>query len=1360
MNRAKHFSRDEIDLDSLRKLQDLFGNDGELDEQGFVDAFGSILGDNLSDQQLTHLFMKIDANSDGSVDWDEFTNYMFLDNQDTENTTAVKDDEPSTQYKSSLIDFFELSNQMRHCHKSQVVALLHLDKHNMLLSAGRDGVVRLWSTTSLAHQVTILVRKANRGSMHENAAVNDWVTSVSYMSRSSKVAVGSVDRGVCIYDLNTETHKMSGNIPTKRLMVPRTSTMGHKKSIFYTSEQLKKLCDKDRTKPAAPISLDYFYDAVKKREMLFVGDDTGGVHVFYLEERMWQFQEHHTQGATSILCVGHTDHVMKVEFIPDLGCLVTASLDSNINVIDLERRRLKRHFTQHKKAVYSFVWCKHAKVIASCGLERMILLWSPYSRHSIAQLQGHSSSIRSLIVNDDYKQLISLSTGGVIKVWDVRNLRCVQTIGNEDQVSSGARAIGAVQYVAKHRYLVGATNKLVIWQPAQQFQVQDSSHNHPVTAALYNASFHQVVSADQNADLSIWNVETGHIISKFRLHHGDQKNKAAVATSAVASIPRRRVITRDQNSGVEGIDDADAGQGAITAMCFDDGGRRLITGSHDGSDVKIWNFSNGCLLRTLVKKSNAELTRGSRRPGKKSLSRPLSDRAFQKKHDKLAKKLGLENKVKFTFGPSRPAESTRVKRQEKSARQRAPVRRLRETTCVAYIVNTLPRIPGQPCIQNKFVISAGWDKRLYVWMDSGDTSVKMQGYSLRMPSDEEACVTGHTQDITCLQFVPPYHVASGGKDGLVCFWNLNSGHQVTSFNLRTGVESMILLERVRLLACARQDGKVSFINTRNSIIHDTVSMKMTPGEAVVSLCTDTTNDYFFTGDNAGCIKVWDVLDPRYNYAFLEECTHWKAHAKRITSIDYVENNRILDTFLLTACADGTVGCWTLNGAHVGQFGQRNVWNLDDNDTFRAPSPEPPEHDVEDGDDEGFGDDSSDSDVEEDIRVEYAMDDDDDFLELASRIEAHDQGGSKPFSMRLTMVGAAAQSGIAPKPPVLLPPGPPLVSANAPKRNSGTSGRRLSKRRSMAAMKRSAREDAVKRSKGFVSDVLPQTSDVWFRYEESQMHNTRRTLSAITITKIDELNNEVTGWDGLCHPSSIKGSMPNVIKVALSEFQDRLRWHKNDDMSERIGRIFCDSDRVPYKVLYAYRSECNHQWLLIDTLLRAHPPVEAVGGKRAPRSMSIFKRRASQEKQNLQLLPGINEIGANPSHLRTALYSMDEVSGSSDEEADSPRGSDEESAYSDAADIFEDEYDHVEEVAECEEDVSNVKEEEVTTTASPQPRAPRQRRRSSVRRRQPNEMHHAQRRKTGQCHSNLSVHSIRDVPSEFGQLRTTLSRSAY
>ena len=118
--------------------------------------------------------------------------------------------------------------------------------------------------------------------------------------------------------------------------------------------------------------------------------------------------------------------------------------------------------------------------------------------------------------------------------------------------------------------------------------------------------------------------------------------------------------------------------------------------------------------------------------------------------------------------------------------------------------------------------------------------------------------------------------------------------------------------------------------------------------------------------------MWDILDPRFNYTFLEQCTHWKAHTKRITSIDYVENPRILDTFLLTACQDGTVSCWTLNGAHVGQFGQGAAWNLDNETSFRSSSPEPLEHEHSAEYDSEL-DSESDTEYPEEVYSEYSLD---------------------------------------------------------------------------------------------------------------------------------------------------------------------------------------------------------------------------------------------------------------------------------------------------------------------------------------------------------------------------------------------------
>ena len=46
----------------------------------FISAFGKVLGKGLNYKQLNQLFMKIDADSGGSVDWNEFMNYMLIEN--------------------------------------------------------------------------------------------------------------------------------------------------------------------------------------------------------------------------------------------------------------------------------------------------------------------------------------------------------------------------------------------------------------------------------------------------------------------------------------------------------------------------------------------------------------------------------------------------------------------------------------------------------------------------------------------------------------------------------------------------------------------------------------------------------------------------------------------------------------------------------------------------------------------------------------------------------------------------------------------------------------------------------------------------------------------------------------------------------------------------------------------------------------------------------------------------------------------------------------------------------------------------------------------------------------------------------
>lgn len=95
-----------------------------------------------------------------------------------------------------------------------------------------------------------------------------------------------------------------------------------------------------------------------------------------------------------------------------------------------------------------------------------------------------------------------------------------------------------------------------------QFKTEEeikTSHESPVSFALYNTEFEAIVSGDDGSFIALWDIETGKLMSKFGDAHGKAK---------------------------------------ITAGCFDQTQRRLITTGSDGS-AKMWNFSNGQMLTDL-----------------------------------------------------------------------------------------------------------------------------------------------------------------------------------------------------------------------------------------------------------------------------------------------------------------------------------------------------------------------------------------------------------------------------------------------------------------------------------------------------------------------------------------------------------------------------------------------------------------------------------------------------------------------------------------------------------------------------------------------------------------------------------------
>ncbi|KAE9025446.1 hypothetical protein PR003_g4734 [Phytophthora rubi] len=681
------FSRDEIGVEQLQSLKEKFA-DGDLTEKEFVGLFREIVDASLSETQLTELFQKIDANSDGTVDWDELTNYMFLSGSGSDEYTG---DDGNSCYETAYPEKFmgdmgggnglggsgpaptdtmgnvtggsggALGLGLMPHHKDVITRVVRLERPSVYLTTSKDGSVRTWSANSLAPQQVL-------------TSGRDWLTDCCVMKRSNRLAVSSMNRTLSFYDLNSG--QLIGDL------------------LDYSRKQCIPLC------------LAYVEKPSDDREAIVVGDDTGGISVLTCSDQ-WlacdgrspppgasatpsnngngvsnnganginpgnsnttgpagapsgssstvtgsggagnasQTATSTTTSNPSSLGSGggnpagsavleaqgfssrvkfqkHTDWITRVKWVHDMRAVVATSLDATVSILDVDRLVVKFEYTRHRKGVFDLAWCASTRLIASCGMERDIHIWNPYSsQRAVATLKGHTSSVLHLVSDDDNFQIVSAAADNTVKVWDVRNHRCLQTFivdrhrggssvatggASGHTAGSGAAAslyasggaamslsaesrVSALLFDGKQPCLMTATTQLTRWTvkaaggTGSQGADDDESPvaslttarktkarggapvERPMRLVCYNNVFHQVVTAAMDAESAIktWSAETGDEISSFTHAHGPNP---------------------------------------VTSIAFDHAGRRLLTGSHDGEQLKMWNFSNGALVKQFHKK--------------------------------------------------------------------------------------------------------------------------------------------------------------------------------------------------------------------------------------------------------------------------------------------------------------------------------------------------------------------------------------------------------------------------------------------------------------------------------------------------------------------------------------------------------------------------------------------------------------------------------------------------------------------------------------------------------------------------------------------------------------------------------------
>lgn len=260
-------------------------------------------------------------------------------------------------------------------HTGGVAALAYSDDGRVLVTAGKDGTLKVWNASSSALVRTIEL---------------DDGPAVSLALSGSRAVTGHADGAVVLWDYD-KAEKVAA-FKRNDAEVWSVTFAGSPNRIAASSHDWKvTLWDADN--PGQP------------------------VHVL----------DAHDNAAQAVAFYASANGPM----------LATGGADKTVKLWNLDSMDQVRRYRGHRDFVTALAFSPNGRMLASAGLDGGIRLWSTASRGMYRSLNGHKGKIASLAFAPSGDRLVSAGEDGLVRIWDVRRGKTARTLtGNGGGVAA------------------------------------------------------------------------------------------------------------------------------------------------------------------------------------------------------------------------------------------------------------------------------------------------------------------------------------------------------------------------------------------------------------------------------------------------------------------------------------------------------------------------------------------------------------------------------------------------------------------------------------------------------------------------------------------------------------------------------------------------------------------------------------------------------------------------------------------------------------------------------------------------------------------------------------------------------------
>jgi WD40 repeat protein len=496
------------------------------------------------------LFDKIDANRDGLVSWDDISLFILQGSGAHRRSLTSID-------SCSFFAINEKTTKQQHASRRQyhkdVISSMHVIAHlDVLVTAGHDGHIGVWKLKDLDMLQMIQVCPSN----------STWIlgmTDVSWSFDASRdtTMICIVTSSMRLYYAKVDEISSAFSSPVPETSCPCVYAFPGNQSATCI-KGFRLLHAEGDTLPSSGQS--------KFDDILAVGFENGDINIMLSRvDRM--------KPSELFKIPTHSSTISALIWIAEMNTLVAASHDSKISLhmFNLSRDGISetKIFSAHRKAVNAIVFSVRDAVVASCGLERDILVWSPFTTQVLARLTGHNSSVFSLVVDPQSSTLISLDSSRHVYVW---SLTTYQFICKRDLASKLHADVDIKSIIVEGSTLFLGTSAPLAWPISQSLSLEASqssrttSHTSPVIALLQSYRFEQFITVHADGQAITWAMANGSEITNFWV------------------CPSSSVV--------------------VNCAVLDPKQRRLFVGADDGI-IRIYNIFNGQLLHELIRSSSS-----------------------------------------------------------------------------------------------------------------------------------------------------------------------------------------------------------------------------------------------------------------------------------------------------------------------------------------------------------------------------------------------------------------------------------------------------------------------------------------------------------------------------------------------------------------------------------------------------------------------------------------------------------------------------------------------------------------------------------------------------------------------------------